>query len=62
MVLLYEDDETCRRTVEVREGGADGESRWWHSACEANAMQFVSGLTVEGAVDQWREVTAVDVA
>ena len=59
-VLLYEDDETGRWTVEAREGGADGESRWWHWACEADAMQLVAGLTVNGPVDQWREMTAIE--
>ena len=55
-VLLYEDDESGRWSVEAREGGTDGDSRWWDLACEPDCLQLVESLTQDSVVDQWREL------
>jgi hypothetical protein len=55
-VVVYVDDETQKWTVEAREGGVEGDSRWWELNCEADAMQLVEGLTEPTVVDAWREL------
>jgi hypothetical protein len=55
-VLLYLDDETEKWAVEAREGGVDGDSRWWELNCEADALQLIGGLTEPTVVDNWREL------
>jgi hypothetical protein len=55
-VLLYLDDETQKWSVEAREGGVEGHSRWWELNCEPDALQLIDGLTEATVVDNWREL------
>jgi hypothetical protein len=55
-VLLYLDDVTQKWTVEAREGGVEGDSRWWELNSEADALRLIEGLTEPTVVDAWREL------
>ncbi len=55
-VLLYLDDETQTWTVEAREGGVEGGSRWWELDREDDALRLVKSLTEATVVDAWREM------
>jgi hypothetical protein len=55
-VLLYLDDVTQKWTVEAREGGVEGDSRWWELNSEAEALQLIGGLIEPTVVDAWREL------
>ena len=56
-VLLYEDDETGRWSVEARDGGVEGKSRWWDLAREPDATRLVDDLMADPYPGEaWREL------
>ena len=56
-MLLYEDDETGRWSVEARDGGAEGKSRWWDLASEPDATRLVNDLMADPYPgEEWREL------
>ncbi len=51
---VYEDAGTW--TVEAREGGADGKSRWFELPNEDLALEFVGDLITASKMDGWPEL------